>query len=307
MSHSIGIDIGGTFIKCGLVDAEGTIVKRLSTPTPQKKEDFLAMLLSTIRKMQQIHPVLAIGISVPGTSDKNGRLLLAGALTDLYNYPLGENLQNKLKLPVYIENDANCAGLAEQWLGNGKKSDSFICMTLGTGVGGAIILNKQLYHGNSRNAGEFGLMLTNSFTYKKDALYDSLNLYGSVQNGLVRLYNSYSKKNPSESGKEIYERFQQQEIAAEKAVMDFLLSLSIGLLNITTVLDPELILIGGGISANQEFIADLNHIFDSVWNNHGHIRHRKRPTIKRCLLGNDAGILGAVSLIRKHNELPSLS
>lgn len=302
MKDMIGIDIGGTFIKFGLVDQVGNITERVSFPTPVKKEELLTLLVETVGRMRATREVSAVGISVPGTSDENGRLLLAGALLELYDYPLGEILRERLGIPVFIENDANCAGLAEQWLGNGKGVSDFICMTLGTGVGGAIILNQKLYHGASRNAGEFGLMLIDEFTYDSDALYNSLNLYGSVQNGLVRLYQKYNQKEKIDSGKEIYDRFQQKEASAEKAVMDFLVTLSSGLMSITAILDPELILIGGGISENDYFIQDLNRIFESVWNNHGHIKHRKCPPIKSCLLGNDAGILGAVSLIRNNKN-----
>lgn len=288
--------MGGTFIKFGLVTSDGLIIKHLQVPTPLKKEEILDTLLVNIHNLEAIHSITAIGVSVPGTSDKQGTLLLAGALTDLYGYPLGSELQKQLNIPVYIENDANCAGLAELWLGNGQESQNFICMTLGTGVGGAILLNKQLYQGSTRNAGEFGLMLVDKFKYDVDAFYSSLNLFGSVQNGLVRLYNNYAITHKSNNGKEIYDLFQKNEPAAQKAVNKFLLALSIGLLNITTILDPDLLLIGGGISANEVFMEDLNKNFLKVWNQHGHLKHRTPPKLKSCLLGNDAGILGAAFL-----------
>ena len=296
MHYSIVIDIGGTFIKFGLVTSDGTIIQHLQVPTPLKKEKIMDSLLTNIHQLKAHHSVSAIGVSVPGTSDKKGTLLLAGALTDLYGYPLGTELQKHLNLPVYVENDANCAGLAELWLGNGQESQNFICMTLGTGVGGAILLNKQLYRGSTRNAGEFGLMIVNKLNYDIDVFYSSLNLYGSVQNGLVRLYNKYASNHKSDSGKEIYDLFQNNELAAQKAVNEFLRALSIGLLNVTSVLDPDLILIGGGISSNKQFISDLNDSFTNIWKQHGHIKHRNQPQIKSCFLGNDAGILGAAFL-----------
>ena len=134
MTMYIGIDIGGTSIKCGLVDAHGHISRKVTRPTATAKVDIMADLVAMIQGLQADGQVAGIGVSMPGVVQSDGFLTTAGAVTAFEKINLQAELHAQTQLPVIIENDANAAAIAEQWLGVAQNVPNYLSLVLGTGV-----------------------------------------------------------------------------------------------------------------------------------------------------------------------------
>ncbi len=270
----LGIDIGGTDIKYVLLDKGFNLLKDQKIPTPKQKCD----IISSIREIVLSNNPDFVGISIPGIVDtKIGKLITAGALFDLE----GINLQDELKLsvPVYIENDAKCAAYAESRLGKGLNRSSVACITIGTGIGGGIIIDDQLIRGYSFSAGEFGML---NFNFSNEG---GLPIYGLLQ---ARI--EYSKKHELEI----------DEITGEMALSDpdiserFYKTISRIIHSIIIIINPESILLGGAISADESC---FNKIKQYIYEEE--LSENIKFNIEQCELGNLSGAMGAVLLAEK--------
>ena len=290
----IGIDIGGTSIKLGCFSRDGVCHRSLNVQTPRPATpkaviDLIKEVISMMIKEPQIYnlgPIQGIGIGVPGPVDAEGRTsIIAINLTDWQDVPLAELLEEKTGLPVVIANDANCAGLGEAWLGAGSQYKNLIMLTLGTGVGGAIILNSQLFVGHQGAAGELGLITLNPDGPKCNSGNNgSLEQYISVQ--AVR----------RETGKEPLE-LANLALAGDKFALEFWQNygrlLGAGLASLIYILTPEAVIIGGGISAAAKLFlpatkAEIERrvLFSSYL----------KLQLLIAKLGNQAGVIGAAKL-----------
>lgn len=307
----VGIDIGGTSIKYGLVTLEGQIVSKGIMPTRYEPDELLADLKSVIKAYQSdsTQEILGVGISAPGTIKSNGYMVTAGAIKPMYGVNLKERLEALVELPVNVINDGNAVAIAEHWLGNAIGIANYICVVLGTGMGGGIIINHQLYSGAHGMAGEFGYMVTQDLP--ADSLADiepkSLNFTASVINGICLAYNNAlqrmedSSREATMDAREVISRAEQGDEIALSVMSAFYEKISVGLLNLVGVFDPEIVIIGGGISANEEFIKTLRESFKAIQRRHASIEFLMDKTIaeiKPAKLTNDAGLLGAVYQIQ---------
>lgn len=155
----LSIDVGGTAIKSARINHSGNIISKSRVATPRTKEAFLTTLLNIWRDNS---PVVAVCVSVPGiVNSKTGQVQFTGALAYMGTFDLGDYLNAQTTLPVYVGNDANCATLAEMWLGNLNEVDAGAVVTLGTSVGGGIVVHGQLLHGPHFRAGELSAIITN--------------------------------------------------------------------------------------------------------------------------------------------------
>jgi len=284
----IGIDLGGTAIKLGRFLQDGTCLQQTTVPTPQPPHpEAVAELLGIA--VQEIDPEQtsgAIGIGTPGPTDATGRIaLIAINLLGWRNVPLADLLEAKIGLPTFVANDANCAGLGESWLGAGRNVNNLILLTLGTGVGGAIIINNQLFTGAYGAAGELGLITLNPHG-------DPCNSgnHGSLEQHLcVQAIQRRTQKTPAELGK--------LAAAGDKTALTFWEAygrdLGAGLASLIYVLTPEAIIIGGGISASAEFFlpATWQEIEKRVVS-----ISRMNLQLLTAELGNQAGMVGAAKL-----------
>ncbi len=284
----LGIDLGGTAIKLGRFTADGTCVQSLTIPTPQPAtpEGVVADMVAAIADIDPKQQAVAIGIGTPGPADATGRIArVAINLTDWHDVPLADWIEAKTNRPTVIANDANCAGLGEAWLGAGRWFNHLILLTLGTGVGGAIILNGKLFTGHHGTAGELGLITLNPEGPPcNSGNRGSLEQYASVQAIQRR-----TGLEPSELG--------AMAMAGDPKALEFWQAygrdLGAGLASLIYVLTPEAIIIGGGVSASADFF------FPSV---QVEIERRVLPSSRAGLqllkaeLGNQAGIVGAAKL-----------
>ena len=289
MIQVIGIDLGGTAIKLGRFSEDGTCHQSLTVPTPQPAtpEAVLATMTDTIFQLNPAeNAVSAIGIGTPGPVDAIGRTArVAMNLKNWHNVPLANWLEAKTGLPTILANDADCAGLGESWLGAGKNFKNLILLTLGTGVGGAVILDGKLFSGHLGAAGELGLIAINPDGPEcNSGNRGSLEQYISVQairreTGLEPLELANLAKSGDAKALEYWQSYGRY--------------LGIGLASIIYILTPEAIIIGGGISAAAEFFLPTVR---------AEIQQRVLPSSREGLqllvaqLGNQAGMVGAAKL-----------
>lgn len=284
----LGIDLGGTAIKLGKFTAEGNCLASLSVPTPQPStpEAVVTAIAQAVSKIDPQAESLAIGVGTPGPVDASKRIAkVAINLAGWHNVPLADLLEKHTHKPVVLANDANCAGMGEAWLGAGQGFRNFILLTLGTGVGGAVILDGQLFTGPMGTAGELGLI--------------TINLYGpecnSGNRGSLEQYVGVPAIR-HQTGMEP-EKLGHMAEAGNRQALEFWETyghyLGAGLANLIYVLGPEAIAIGGGISASAKYF------LPSTW---AEIERRVLPECRLGLqllpaqLGNQAGIVGAAQL-----------
>lgn len=303
----IGIDIGGTNIKYGLVSADGTVVSKGIMPTRYEPKDLLADLVGLVKAYQadSSQQILGVGISAPGTIKADGLMLTAGAIKPMYGVNLKQALEARIELPVNVINDGNAVAIAEHWLGNAVGVANYICVVLGTGMGGGIVINNQLYSGAHGMAGEFGYMVTQSLPEDPTAGIEphSLNFTSTVISGICTAYNEALLSSGvrdvevTMDAREIMARASNGDAIARGVLDRFYENISIGLLNLVSFFDPEVVIIGGGISANDTFIQELTLAFEKVQRRHDSVAFLMGKTIagiKPAKLTNDAGMLGAV-------------
>lgn len=297
----IGIDVGGTTIKYGVILKNGEIVKKGQLPTIHEKEGFLQSITALIKSLQQEAIVDGVGISAPGIIQKDGTMITAGSIKSLYGINLKQEIEERVKLPVMVENDANAAAIAEKWLGHAQNCENYLCLVVGTGIGGGIIVNDQLYRGSHGMAGEFGWMLIDSLPDQGNLETVSLNQRAAVVGGLCHQYQlalqQLGRSDFPQDAVEIFQRGAQGEVVANQVLAQFFQDLSVGLLNLISTFDPELILIGGGISENDGFMARLDETVHQLKARHesiGYLEGRTIAPIRRAKLKNDAGMIGAV-------------
>lgn len=284
----LGVDLGGTAIKLGRFAPDGSCLASASIPTPQPStpEAVVRAIVAAIAELDPDHQAIAIGVGTPGPADATGRIArVAINLQGWHDVPLADWLEAKTELPTVIANDANCAGLGEAWLGAGRWFRDLILLTLGTGVGGAIVLNGTLFTGHHGTAGELGLITLNP----EGPLCNSGNQGSLEQYASVQAIRRRTGLEPSEVG--------ALAMAGDAQALEFWQTygkeLGAGLASLLYVLTPEAVIIGGGVSASAAFF------FPAM---QAEIERRVLPSsraglqILKAELGNQAGMVGAAKL-----------
>ena len=284
----LGIDLGGSAIKLGRFRQDGTCLQAMTVPTPQPAhpEAVLGAMVDAIAQLDPDETCSAIGVGTPGPADRQGRIArIAINLPGWQNIPVADWLEAKTGRPTVIANDANCAGLGEAWLGAGRQFKNLILLTLGTGVGGAIIFNGQLFTGQDGAAGELGLI-----TLRPDGPACNSGNHGSLeQYASVQAIRRQTGVEPIEMGM----RAQAGDREALAFWQEYGRDLGAGLTSLIYVLAPEAVVIGGGISASADFFLPAIQ---------AEIQRRVLPSSRTSLqllkaqLGNRAGMVGAAKL-----------
>ncbi|MFM7426386.1 MAG: ROK family protein [Elainella sp.] len=284
----IGIDLGGTAIKLGRFDQSGSCLQSLTIPTPQPAtpEAVLTALVEAIDQLDPDRQAGAIGLGTPGPADAAGRVArVAINLAGWRDVPLADWLEAQTGRPAILANDANCAGLGEYWLGAGQQWQQVILLTLGTGVGGAVILDGKLFVGHDGAAGELGLITLNPDGPDcNSGNRGSLEQYASVQ---------AIRRRTGLEPDELSAKARAGDAEALAFWQDYGRDLGAGLASLIYVLTPQAVIIGGGVSAS----ADL--FFPTMQQE---IERRVLPSSRANLqiltatLGNQAGMVGAAKL-----------
>lgn len=293
----IGLDIGGTAVKYGHLDENGVILELGEFPTEAEKgvENLFKNICGVIDKYLSDD---ILGIAVSGTGQIDGTIgkVIGGnpIIPGWIGTNLVEKLEDRYKIPAVLENDVNCAALGEKWLGAGKNSENFVCLTIGTGIGGGIILNGDIFRGDTYVAGEFGHIQIVKSGEKclcgKKGCYER---YASAT-ALVKMVKEKTGK--TLNGKEIFELEKSGDKEIKEIVDRWIDYFTDGLSTIAYIFNPPLVVIGGGVTKQGEYL--LNRILVSLDSKLG-INYKKNLKIKFAELGNNAGILGAEYLLLK--------
>lgn len=284
------IDIGGTYIKYAVMDE--TAKKRRSGKLATPKDGLDSFLL-TVQKVVEENAadfnLQGLAISSPGAVDvKTGFIGGASAIPYIHGVNMTGLIKERTGLETTIENDANCAALAEGWLGAAKEVDYYICIVIGTGIGGSIVLNKSILRGASLHGGEFGCMIMGtSFNEPLQATW-SLN---ASTNALVQAVNNRQPhRKEALGGEDVFKMAEEGDPIAQQALSDFYKRLAIGIYNLQYAIDPAKILIGGGISSRKDVIAGINHELQKLRNDVSTLEIE----VEACQFGNDANLVGAL-------------
>lgn len=287
MKKYLGIDVGGTYIKYGIYNQDGEQLNSDKIKTNMKSlEEFIEPLINIINQYEDVD---GIGISFPGFIDVNSGLIIdPGAILPLKGKNLKEIILDRCRREIDIENDANCVALAEKWKGNGQEYSNCITITIGTGIGGGIILNDKLYRGNRFMAGEFGYMIVNGLNNENPKKSTS-SLIASTQaliNSVSEIKNIESK---DLSGEAVFKMLEDKDEDVMRIYDKWIENLSLTIYNLAFCFAPEAILIGGGVSAQPRVIQDIKNKVEEFDE-----RINDLVVIDKCKFDNDSGKIGAV-------------
>lgn len=295
MSYYVGIDIGGTYVKYGVIDNQGKLVESGKIPTRYESQALLTDLKKITKTYQQTYSIIGVGVSTPGIINDEGYMQTAGAIKGFIGIQLADLLSTELGLPVHVESDGKAAAAAEKWIGNARHEANFVCLTLGTAVGGAIYINHQLYRGLGGLAGEFGLSLVGrNKSYKEEAAAR----YSGVVAGLCRNYSIKVQERVLEA-EEIFRRRDNGDKIAADCIAEFYHDVALLVVNVAVTVAPDVILIGGGISANEAVIEAIQSAYQEICQSYSTLGLIQMPRLLPCSLHNHAGMIGAVYLLKQ--------
>jgi glucokinase len=245
--YIIGIDIGATNTRFVLLN-NSKILKTRKIFTPKTKKEIIKVLEKNIREIagERFSRISGIGIGVPGPINRKRDLILNPPnLSGFKNCPLSKIIEKDLKIKIKIENEVNCFTLAEARIGAGKMIEIVVGITLGSGLGGGLVIKEKIYQGAFGSAGEFGHM-----SIEFDGLKCSCGCLGCWEEYASQ---KYLERKSKFSGQELNKLAKEGDRFAKKIWKDFGRNLGIGISNIINILDPEMIVLGGGISQAHKF------------------------------------------------------
>jgi glucokinase len=309
--YSIGIDIGGTKIAGALVDESGQIVNELRVPTPVEDPAALVdAVVGVIRELRADHEVLGAGVAMAGFIDAAQSAVIYGTNFGWKNYPLKAEIEAKLDIPVIIENDANAAAWAEYRFGAGKGYQHMVMLTLGTGVGGAVIVDGRMLRGGFGVAGELGHMRVvpngvecgcgqhgciESYASGTALVRTARELVASGDPLGARL-SELAEQAGELTGVQVYEAILEGDAGARKLLADVGSWTGQAIASLSAILDPQIVVIGGGVSAAGELL--LGSIRDAYRKHMPAAGFRPELKIVTAEFVNDAGVVGAADLAR---------
>ena len=311
----LGIDLGGTTTKFAIMKPQGEIQQRWSIQTDVLNDgnNIIPNIIDSINHHLQLYQMSAkqfqgIGIGTPGSVDyQTGTVDSAFNLNWDRPMALKEQIELHTNIPVQVENDANVAALGERWLGAGKNADNVAFVTLGTGVGGGIIINGQIVHGQGGSAGEIGHMTINPQGYRctcgKRGCLETV----ASATGIVHVARDYAQEYAGDSelkasldngddltAKDVFDLAKQNDPLALKVTSAVCDQLGLALSIVAVTINPQYIIIGGGVSNAGYFL--LQRVRES-YNRYVFSSVKKTTTLTLATLGNEAGVIGAASLI----------
>lgn len=311
----LGIDLGGTTTKFAIMKPQGEIQQRWSIQTDVLNDgnNIIPNIIDSINHHLQLYQMSSkqfqgIGIGTPGSVDYQTETV-DSAFNLNWDRPMAlkEQIELHTNIPVQVENDANVAALGERWLGAGKNSDNVAFVTLGTGVGGGIIINGQIIHGQGGSAGEIGHMTINPQGYRctcgKKGCLETV----ASATGIVHVARDYAQEYAGDSelkasldngddltAKDVFDLAKQNDPLALKVTSAVCDQLGLALSIVAVTINPQYIIIGGGVSNAGDFL--LQRVQES-YNRYVFSSVKKTTTLTLATLGNEAGVIGAASLI----------
>jgi glucokinase len=315
--YFVGLDVGGTTMKAGVVDDNGQPLSSVSLPTEAYKgqQHGLERMCETIeaavrRARLELRDTTAVGVATPGTMDiPAGVILDPPNLRPWQNVPVRDYVEAHFKVPTAFQNDANAAALGEYWVGAGRDSKSMVLFTLGTGIGGGIVIDGRIIEGEHSHGAELGHTKI-ELTHPRQCgcgRWGCLEAYASAPSVVKRALEALARadnrsslkavldKNGELTAKDVFDAAAADQLAAG-IVEDTAFYLAVGAMNMMHTIDPDMVVFGGGmIAAGEAFLARIRH----------HVRELAFPVpaaktqIRYALLGSDAGFIGAAACGRQ--------
>ena len=300
MSYYACLDIGGTFIKHGLADEKGHFARKGSVPTDikaSKVSGLLGKLQGIVMEYRASRELSGIAVSSPGIVDaEKGEIVFAGD-----NFPgytgtkLKEELERRCGLPCEVENDVNAVGLAECWLGAGQGADSVVCVAVGTGIGGCIVLHGQLVRGAANSAGEIGFLRTETG--------ETLEKSSSTASLVAEVAKLRGMSPEALTGEQIFADAKEGKQDAAQAIDGMVQRLATGLANVCCILNPQRIVLGGGIMAQEDYLRP--RLEAALRGRLTIVPIRDSTELVFAKFRNDAAMLGALRhFLQRHSPLP---
>ncbi|OEH92897.1 ROK family glucokinase [Bacillus solimangrovi] len=308
----VGIDLGGTSTKLAFVSEEGNIVHKWSIPTDTSNngeqiithiaQSIDEQLVKTNNKKESLR---GLGMGAPGFIDLETGFVYQAVNIGWRDYPLKDKLEEVLGIPAVIDNDANVAALGEMWRGAGDGSKQLLCVTLGTGVGGGIIINGNIVHGINGMAGEIGhiTVQTSGGAPCNCGKSGCLESFASAT-GIVRLAEEAVKEHPDSqlneldkiTAKAVFELAEKGDQVSNSVIEQMTHVLGLVLANLSNAINPEKIVIGGGVSmAGEPLLKLLRKQFKAF----ALPRVNEGVDFEIATLGNDAGVIGSAWLAKE--------
>lgn len=300
----IGIDIGGTTVKFAVIEEDGNVLKKwkIPTDTSDSGKNIIPDIEDAVEKNIDPTEISGIGVGVPGPVSRDGSTVIRAVNIGWGETPLGKELQKKFNVPVNLVNDANAAALGEMWQGAAAGKDNILFVTLGTGVGGGIIIDGHLVVGTHAAGGEIGHIPVYSKEHRVCGCgnINCLEAFGSA-NGLVTTMKRILAENKESRGEDfttidIFKWLADGDPLAKQAVAETVRYLGQALAAVINTVDIESVVIGGGLSGAGAALLDPlkeeidKHVFPQI---------RGKYDFGKAKLGNDAGAFGDVySLIK---------
>ena len=292
----IGIDLGGSHIAIGVIDNKGIIIEKIEKRLMEKEKKNIqnsieSYIIENVKKILEKYNISEMGIAVPGTIEK--QTIIKSVNLGVENYNLIENLKKEIKLPIKIRNDAKCAALAENKYGVLKDYKRSIFLTLGTGIGGAVIINDELLDTGKLPGCEFGHMIIQKDGIKcncgKKGCWEKYSSMKAFKNNLRKALNLDEKTR----GQELFDiiRKNPENPKIKKIIEEYIEYLSIGITNLINIFEPEAIGIGGSFVYFSDVL--LDKLKKNIQNKQYLFNTRKELIILPAALGNDAGIIGS--------------
>lgn len=310
MDHCIGIDLGGTAVKIGLVSSDGKVRDSFQIPTlgsSANADMIVDNIIKSVSKLIAMNPkvgVKSIGIGIPGfTNPMTGVITFIPNIPVFQGYPVTAKIEKVLGLPVFVDNDANNAARGEYLFGSAKGFRNFVFITLGTGIGGGMFVNGDLYDGYRNYAGEVGHMtVVPEGRICGCGNYGCWEAYSSVTAMVKRAKSIIEKGNETSLKKYYPDKLEAKVIADEARKGDFIAEhifneaakySGVGIANLINILNPEAVIIGGGVSNAGKFLLEKISHFTQIY---AVQKSWEAATIRLAELGNSAGIAGSAAL-----------
>lgn len=305
----IGIDLGGTFIKGALLDFKGNIITRKRHPTEVNlgKNRVIENILTLINDLSSQAGPVAAGIGIPGIiTPHTGMIVKSPNFPGWEEYPIKAILQEKIPLPITVDNDANCAAMGERWLGAGKDHEHFILLTLGTGIGGGIILGGKIWKGVSGRGGELGHIMVELDgrqcgcgsrgcleAYASGSSIVKIAREEAYRNKSGRLWEKYLSRELEEetlTPRIIYHEAMAGDELSKQVYRQAGMFLGAGIGSLINILDIHTFVIGGGVAEGLELM--IGAIKDAI-GQHTFGIDQEKINILKAGTGEDAGVIGA--------------
>ncbi|MEH7483848.1 ROK family protein [Neobacillus drentensis] len=283
-------DIGGTYIKYAVMNDQAKKLESGKIPTPQQGLDrFLTNITELVTKYKSLFDLEGIALSSPGAVDVNrGFIGGASAIPYIHGVCMTDLLKERTGLDVSIENDANCAALAEGWIGAAKETDYYICIVIGTGIGGSIVINQTILRGATLHGGEFGFMIMGN--PPKHPLQSTWSRLASTRALIEEVEMRKSLAKGTLDGEAVFRLAEEGDPLVNECLDQYYKKLANGIYNLKYALDPKKILIGGGISKRSEVIDGINQELKLLKDDISTLD----IMVEACQFHNDANLIGAL-------------